>query len=165
MTIDYKDLVIWKCPICKVTFSVHPEPSHVWSKENHLLSCGLKHEEKKNYPTPNSTQHFGEPSNNRFDLSSKVESIKELNLTSLMYVRWALFGAIIADVFGIYWALGLKMIATALLVIFIVALALTFVLENRRRALGDKEPKKIDLGLKNIGKDLTKGMKMDMRGY
>ena len=150
-----ENLYIWKCPMCKITFQVHKEATHPWSKENHLLSCANQHiQNVPEYNVPESNQHFKETRkgfsiNKGERLNETVEGLKNMNLSTLMYLRWGLFIAVVVNMFGIYWYLDLKTIGMALMLVIMVALALTFILENRRRKMGDKEPKPIDLGLKN----------------
>lgn len=159
-----QNLYVWKCPMCKTAFQVHPQPAHPWSKENHLLTCAEKHQVKApQLAIPESKQHFNyhpEPVSPMNRATGAIEKAKNLNLTSLMYLKWTLFIAVVIDMFLFYWYLEWKSFGIAMMLVIMVALTITFILERRRRDMGDKEPPKMDLGLKDIGKNMTKGMDM-----
>jgi len=59
-----------------------------------------------------------------------IEKARKLDRKSLEAIRFAFFGAIVVNLFGIYWYLGLKKLGIALLVVLIMGLTLVLLLER-----------------------------------
>jgi len=59
-----------------------------------------------------------------------IEKARKLDRKSLEAIRFAFFGAIVVNLFGIYWYLKLKSLGIALLIVLIMGLTLVLLLER-----------------------------------
>lgn len=83
-------------------------------------------------------------------LKNIKQKLEEMPAETLQTYKYALFGIVIADVFGIWWYMGWKQLGGALLIISLIALAIIMFYENKKLPPEDlakvpdkKKPKKI----------------------
>jgi len=69
-----------------------------------------------------------------------IEKARKLDAKSLEAIRIGIFVVIVADIFGLWWFLGVKKLAMALLIFLIIGLVIVLLLE---RKLPPKPIKKI----------------------
>lgn len=79
-----------------------------------------------------------------------IEKARKLDRKSLEAIRFAFFGAIVVDLFGIYWYLKLKSLGSALLIVLIIGLTLVLLLERGLPPLPPKPKKKIKKEVKKM---------------
>ena len=69
-------------------------------------------------------------------IKNVAKRASELDLKSLGYIKFGMFGVIVVDIFLIWWYLNLKTLASGLLVFSMLILALVLFLE-RQKDVGD----------------------------
>lgn len=80
-----------------------------------------------------------------------VSKILGLSAKELLFWKWAIVFMIILDLFGVYYALGLKKLGAALLIVLIVAFAFVAFASSGKQKEIEKEEKK-------IAKEMKKGL-------
>ena len=79
-----------------------------------------------------------------------IEKARKLDRKSLEAIRFAFFGAIVVDLFGIYWYLKLKSLGSALLIVLIIGLTLVLLLERGLPPLPPKPKEKVKKEVKKM---------------
>ena len=78
------------------------------------------------------------------NLTNVIAKARALDQKSLEALRFTIFGIIIANIFGIWYLLGWKRLAAALLIFLIIALVLILLLERNLPLAPSKKIKKED---------------------
>ena len=71
-----------------------------------------------------------------------IAKVRALNRKSLEAIRFAIFGIIVADIFGLWYLLGWKRLSAALLIFLILALVIILLLERNLPLEPSKKVKK-----------------------
>lgn len=82
-----------------------------------------------------------------------IEKARKLDRKSLEAIRFAFFGAIVIDLFGIYWYLKLKSLGGALLIVLIMGLTLVLLLERGLPQPPQKPNKKVKKEVEKMDKE------------
>lgn len=82
-----------------------------------------------------------------------IEKARKLDRKSLEAIRFAFFGAIVIDLFGIYYYLKLKSLGGALLIVLIMGLTLVLLLERGLPQPPQKPNKKVKREVKKMDEE------------
>lgn len=72
------------------------------------------------------------------------QNIASMSPETVQVVKFFLFGMVVADIFGVWWYLGMKSLGSALLIVILIALAVIMFIERKfNEVISEKEVKPI----------------------
>ena len=93
-------------------------------------------------------------------IQNVMEKLENMSLKEIRAWEFLLVALTIADLFGLWYFLGWKRIAGALLIVIIFFLAIFLFYDSRKRQENPKEAKKIEKEEKDFWKDTRKSLNL-----
>lgn len=84
------------------------------------------------------------------NLLNLIRKARSLNAEALEAIRYGLMGAVVVDLFGIYYYLGAKKLGGAFLMVILVTMAMVLMLERDLPIPPKTQPKKIEKGVNKM---------------